>query len=102
MDRKSLPTNIFLQKAHGVAAVVSDDSQRIVLLSPNSDQPVILSGTSTALWAILDGVSTTPELIERVAESYSADPSEVSSDVEQFVESLIGQGLLVSVSAPRL
>ncbi|MGP9615414.1 PqqD family protein [Arthrobacter sp. AOP36-A1-22] len=101
MDRKSPPTNIFLQKADGVASVVSDEYQRIAILSPSIDQPVILSGTGAVLWDILDDVSTTQELIERVAEIYSADPSEVRTDVDRFVESLIDQRLLVAGTVPR-
>lgn len=101
MDRKSPPTNIFLQKADGVASVVSDECQRIALLSPTIDQPVILSGTGAVLWDILDEVSTAQELVERIADLYCVDASEVRPDVEHFINRLIHQQLLVSKASSR-
>ncbi|MGP9659991.1 PqqD family protein [Arthrobacter sp. AOP36-C1-22] len=101
MPHKPPTSPAFLEKAEGLACVRSVDPHRVVLLSPSSDQPVILSGTSAAIWAILNDVLTTQEVVERIAHEYRVDPSEVSSDVEQFIENLVDQQLLVTRAPGR-
>ena len=51
-------------------------------------------GSAAAIWRAVDGVRSTPAVVESVAESFGVPAAEVEADVVAFLDSLASAGLL--------
>lgn len=81
---------------HSGRAAVVDSGDRIALLDLDhlADPPRVLEGSAAAIWRAVDGVRTTPMVVESVAGSYGVPPAELEADVLAFLDSLATAGLL--------
>jgi dTDP-4-amino-4,6-dideoxygalactose transaminase len=71
---------------------------RVVLLPPDGDDPIVLHGTGVALWQALDRPKNTEDLAACLATEFHADPVSVRSDIEPVLARLASAGVLHSVS----
>jgi dTDP-4-amino-4,6-dideoxygalactose transaminase len=71
---------------------------RVVLLPPDGDDPIVLHGTGVALWQALDRPRNTEDLAACLAAEFRSDPVSVRSDIEPVLARLATAGALHSVS----
>jgi dTDP-4-amino-4,6-dideoxygalactose transaminase len=71
---------------------------RVVLLPPDGDDPIVLHGTGVALWEALDRPRNTEDLAACLAAEFLSDPVSVRSDIEPVLARLASAGVLHSVS----
>jgi dTDP-4-amino-4,6-dideoxygalactose transaminase len=67
---------------------------RVVLLAPDGDDPIVLYGTGVALWQALDRPRDTDELAVRLAGQFGSDPAAIRSDIEPVLARLGAAGVL--------
>jgi hypothetical protein len=74
-----------------------------VVLDPDSGVAVSLNATGSRLWEQLEVPSTADELAAVLVEESHVSPARARSDVDAFLESLSGRGLveLTQPSAPE-
>jgi dTDP-4-amino-4,6-dideoxygalactose transaminase len=70
---------------------------RVVLLAPGGDDPIVLHGTGVALWQALDCPQNTGDLVARLAAEFHADPVAVRYDIEPVLARLDAAGVLHTV-----
>jgi dTDP-4-amino-4,6-dideoxygalactose transaminase len=71
---------------------------RVVLLPPDGDDPIVLHGTGVALWLALDRPQNTDELATRLAVEFHSDRAAVRSDIEPVLARLGAAGVLNAVA----
>ena len=59
-----------------------------------TERVIVLNATASDIWRLADGEHTVEQITELLAGAYDADADAIRSDVEQVVETLIGDGLL--------
>jgi hypothetical protein len=78
-------------------AFVDDGADRVAMLDllHVADPPIVLEGTSAAIWRLLQQPISVPELSARLAEQYAAPVDVVAAGVESFLADLAARGLVV-------
>jgi Coenzyme PQQ synthesis protein D (PqqD) len=71
----------------------------VILLPPDGDQVVTLRG-GHYIWELLDQPTSEPELVQRVAEHFSAPADTIRSDLVRVLRQLVKHGILRSVESP--
>jgi dTDP-4-amino-4,6-dideoxygalactose transaminase len=71
---------------------------RVVLLPPGGDDPIVLHGTGVALWQALDRPRNTEDLAACLAAEFHSDPASIRSDIEPVLARLASAGVLHSAS----
>jgi Coenzyme PQQ synthesis protein D (PqqD) len=69
----------------------------IVLLGPDSSDPIVLRGTGVALWSALNRPQSTDELAISLAEEFDTSPDAVRSDIEPVLAQLSVAGVVRAV-----
>jgi hypothetical protein len=70
----------------------------VVLLPPESSEPLTLAGTGPALWEELAEPRTRTELRDRLAGAFAADPDVVAADLEPALAELTRVGAIEEVA----
>lgn len=69
-----------------------------VILAPRDrDDFDQLSATAAAVWNVLESPCSQEQLVEYLAEAYSVDAGEISSDVAALVSELLQRGVLEEI-----
>jgi hypothetical protein len=61
---------------------------RVVVLPPAHDEPLLLEGSGSAIWELLESPIDETELIEVLADAAGEDPAEIGPQVRTFLEAL--------------
>jgi hypothetical protein len=69
--------------------------ERIVLLAPGRDEPLVLEGTGRLVWELLDEPRRAPVLQATLAELFGRDADDVECELTPFLEELRAAGALV-------
>jgi hypothetical protein len=77
------------------------DSGEIVLLDLDSKYYYSANETGRAVWQCIDGRRRAGEIVEAVAEAYDGDAEEIRASVMQFLQDLVGEGLIDAQCARR-
>lgn len=65
-----------------------------VIIDPKNNKIHELDPVGTTIWSELDGDKETQEIASIICASYSSEEAMVASDVDEFCESLVEQGLI--------
>ncbi len=68
--------------------------ENAVIIDPRNNKIHELDPVGTNIWSELDGEKQTPAIAEVICEVYSSEQAMVASDVDEFCESLLEQGLI--------
>lgn len=87
-----LPSDAVPRLARGVRLSRDEARQRWVLLAPER----ILEPDEVAVEILrrIDGTRSLKEITDRLAEDFVADRAEIAADVDEFVASLAGKGMV--------
>jgi hypothetical protein len=66
----------------------------IVVMRLDTGDFFSLTGTSAAIWQLIDGKRDRAALLEALAEDYDADAPSIADDLDEFIKALAEQGLL--------
>lgn len=69
--------------------------ERIVLLAPGRDEPLVLDGIGRLVWELLDEPRRAPVLHAALAELFERDVDDVDRELTPFLEELRAAGALV-------
>jgi hypothetical protein len=58
------------------------------------NQLLQLNGIGAAVWDLIDGARTPAEIARVILETLPADPAQVERDVQQFLDTLAGHGVI--------
>lgn len=68
--------------------------QRMVLLTPEGREPIVLEGVGAAVWQLLAEPASTAELVEVLAEHFDVPSTMVEQDLPDFLEALRDHGAI--------
>jgi hypothetical protein len=66
----------------------------VIVAPPDEPDVLLLSGTGSAVWLLLEEPRTVDELVGELAEQFAASPSEIRQAVAGFVEQLSSRGVV--------
>lgn len=75
-------------------------ADRVLLLAPEADEVVTVSGPGVAVWLLLDHPQAFDELVTHLAELYGAEQARVAADLDPLLADLAGRRLVEEVSRP--
>ena len=83
-------------------AFVDDGADRVAMvdLLRLDDPPIVLEGTSAAIWRLLEIPRTISDVAAELATVYDAPRAEIEDGVRAFVTDLACRGLVVHPSDP--
>jgi hypothetical protein len=84
------------EHAPSTAYVESLDRVVVLDLSHLDHPPYVFEGSAAQVWAVLDGDRTEAEVVSDLAEAYDVPPGTVEPDVREFIDRLVGLGLVVT------
>lgn len=71
--------------------------QSVVILNLNEGSYITLNDTASLIWTkLMDGLSA-DEIAKCMLEEFDCEESEALSDVKEYIESCLSEGLLVEV-----
>jgi hypothetical protein len=70
--------------------------ERIVLLAPGREEPLVLEGTGRLVWELLDEPQRVSVLHAALAELFARDVADVDREVTPFLAELCAAGALVA------
>ncbi|HKX91511.1 MAG TPA: PqqD family protein [Sphingomicrobium sp.] len=73
----------------------ADIDHEIVVMRVDNGEFFSLSGTSAAIWRLIDGHRDRAALLDALAEEFDGDRAVIAADVDEFLTRLRGTGLLV-------
>lgn len=81
-------------------AFVDDGVDRVAMvdLLRLADPPIVLEGTSAAIWRLLEEPRTIGDMVGELAQVYDAPRAAIQAGVESFVADLAARGLAVHPS----
>jgi hypothetical protein len=81
-------------------AFVDDGADRVAMvdLLRLADPPIVLEGTSAAIWRLLETPRTIAEMVDELTAVYDAPRGDIEVGVEAFVADLVTRGLAVHPS----
>jgi hypothetical protein len=68
----------------------------ISLYHPGTGRAVVLNGTASDVWRLLDGRHTVEQVVDVLAGAYRTEPAAIRPDVERVIAELAGHGFLAS------
>lgn len=83
-----------LAKAQGRFSETEIDDE-IVVMNLESGEFFSLTGTAREIWQLLDGTRDRAGLLAELARSFAVQPAEIDADLDLFLDSLAGAGLIV-------
>ena len=86
--RPKIPTRI-ANIAHEV-----HETGDVVVFDAAGNQLLLLNDVGAAVWLLVDGVRSPPEIARLICETLPADPAQVERDVLQFLDTLAGHGVI--------
>ena len=86
MTQELVPTATILKFEPGVRLKEDTARDRYVILGP--EVLIELNETGTAIMSQVDGISSVQEVINRLAEEFSTDPSDIAQDVREFMTAM--------------
>jgi hypothetical protein len=76
-----------------------DAGDRVVILDARGSALITLNPVGTLLWHALAEPLAPPALVDRLADEFpDVDRAQLDADVQEFVDSLLAEGLVVAVS----
>jgi hypothetical protein len=69
--------------------------ERIVLLAPALDDPIVLDGTARVIWELVDEPVAEQALLSSLATAFDRDVSHLDTEVIDFLTQLRAAGALV-------
>jgi hypothetical protein len=75
--------------------VVVELDGRLVAFSPQTEQIYFLNETASALWRLVDGYRTLPDMLTELAHQYAVPVPEIERDVTDTLQFLEGAGLII-------
>lgn len=87
-----------LTRTPGLAFVERDDYAVVLNLPRLEEQqsPYVFEGPAFAIWELIDGTRTEPQIVAQVAEATGASAEVVARDTRAFLSQLRGLGLILS------
>jgi Coenzyme PQQ synthesis protein D (PqqD) len=79
-------------QAPGVSAQTLDGET--VLLNVITEDYYSLDDVGSRIWELLDGQHTVAEIVATITTEYAADQAEVTKDVRDLLDDLVGEGLV--------
>ncbi len=80
-----------------------EDPDGGLLFNPDTNQIRVINHTALFVWQLCDGSHDLPSILSEVRESFDAVPEDqVSSDVNKFIEDMIGSGFIGIVEDPSV
>jgi hypothetical protein len=70
-------------------------SDRVVVLRPGNEEPLVLSGAGPAIWEHLDEPIDEHDLVAILVNATRADPDQVANDVGIFLGRLAEEGAVI-------
>lgn len=68
--------------------------ENAVIIDPRSNKIHELDPVGTVIWSNLDGKQEAQEIATIISENYSSEEAMVVSDIDEFCETLLGEGLI--------
>lgn len=72
----------------------TDVDDEIVLMRLDNGEFFSLEGTAAATWRLIDGNRDRAALVAALSEKFNGDPSEIGTDVDEFLAKLSEMGLI--------
>ena len=72
----------------------ADIDDEIVIMRLDTGDFYSLSGTSAAIWRLIDGTRDRRSLLSALASEFDGDPDAMNKDVDDFLDNLRELGLL--------
>lgn len=78
-------------------AFVDDEADRVAMvdLLRLADPPIVLEGTSAAIWRLLETPRTVDEITMHLSDLYAAPQADIRAGVDAFMTDLASRGLAV-------
>ncbi|MBN1420689.1 MAG: PqqD family protein [Planctomycetes bacterium] len=74
--------------------VVRKLGDETLVLAESGEEVHLLDEVGTFIWERIDGARTVGDIAGAVASTYEVDPAEAESDAEEFLEELLGKGVI--------
>jgi hypothetical protein len=88
---------VSLSWASPLAVLERDDPPGgYLVLSPEMESPIALTGTAGEIWAVFREPVTVRDAIEHIAAEFELSPADIENDVHAFVNDLTQIGLLIT------
>jgi hypothetical protein len=84
--------NMIAKRTGGFVETEIDDE--VVVMELGKGEFFSLTGTSIAIWRLIDGTRDRAALIAALSEEYDAPGAEIASDVDEFLAKLGDAGLI--------
>ncbi len=84
------------RRATSAAYVETTERVAVLDLDHPDRAPYVFEGSAAQVWACIDGDRTESEIVTDLAEAFEAPVEVVTADVRQFVDGLLGLGLIVA------
>lgn len=68
--------------------------ENAVIIDPRSNKIHELDPVGTVIWSSLDGQSGADDIASRISENFSSEEAMVISDIDEFCETLLSEGLI--------
>lgn len=83
-------------------AFVDEGADRVAIvdLLRLADPPIVLQGTSAAIWRLLKIPRAIDEIVDYMADVYDAPRADIQAGVQAFVTNLASRGLAVQPGEP--
>ena len=72
----------------------TDLDDEIVVMRLDNGEFFSLAGTAAAVWRLIDGTRDREALVATLSGQFDGDPAEIAADVDEFLSSLRGMGLI--------
>lgn len=69
--------------------------EEVVVMNIESGEFFSLTGTARAIWQLIDGTRNRDALLAELVSAFEAQPQEIAADLDPFLETLAGAGLIV-------
>lgn len=75
-------------------------ADRVLLLAPEADEVVTVSGPGVAVWLLLDQPQGFDDLVVHLSDLYGAEQARVAEDLDPLLADLADRRLVEEVSQP--
>jgi pyrroloquinoline quinone biosynthesis protein D len=82
-----------IARAEGAYSETEIDDEAVVM-NLASGEFFSLTGTAREIWRLIDGNRDRDALLAELAGGFDAKPAEIAADLDNFLESLAGAGLI--------
>jgi hypothetical protein len=88
------PTRLYARTSNIIATDVAGE---VVLLNPASWSYYDFDKVGTSIWTLLEVPRSLPSLVEALMVDFNVDEARCRSDTKEFLDDMIGQGLVTVV-----